>query len=78
MFRSKLFMNSRITTTLARSLGLLTLARALCCLPLISAGQDAAPLPPAPVSPARILGIATISVSVAFLIWFLAELLAKQ
>ena len=45
-------MNNVITTTPARSLGLLTLACAVCCLPLISAGQDAAPPPAASGRPA--------------------------
>ena len=45
-------MNNVITMTPARSLGFLTLACALCCLPLISAGQDAAPLPAASATPA--------------------------
>jgi hypothetical protein len=49
-------MNNGITMTPARRLGLLTLACAVCCLPLVPAGQDAALLPPAPASPARIDG----------------------
>ena len=48
----KLFMNNVITMTHARSLAFLTLACAVCGLPLIAAGQDAAPLPAAPASPA--------------------------
>jgi hypothetical protein len=35
----------------ARHLGFLTLACAVCCLPLILAGQDAAPLPAASARP---------------------------
>jgi hypothetical protein len=45
-------MNTVITTTPARSLGLLTLACAVSCLPLISAAQDATPPPAASASPA--------------------------
>ena len=39
-------MNNVTTMAPARSLGVLTLACALCCLPLISAAQDATPPPP--------------------------------
>ena len=45
-------MNNMINLNSARNLGLLTLACAVCCLPLISAAQDAAPPPAAPAKPA--------------------------
>jgi hypothetical protein len=45
-------MNNVTTMTPARSLGFLTLACAVCCFPLISAAQDAAPPPAASGRPA--------------------------
>ena len=45
-------MNNVTTMTPARSLGFLTLACAVCCSPLISAAQDAAPPPAASGRPA--------------------------